>query len=468
MNDLMFIKKIHLLGIGGSGMSGIAEVLVNHGYQVSGTDLNENVNTQRLKQLGVKIFDKHLAENLDQVDVVIRSTAISDDNPEINAAKKLKLPIIPRAQMLAELMRFKFGVAVTGTHGKTSTTSILSDLLTNADLDPTFVVGGVLKSNLSNAQLGQGKYFVIEADESDASFLYFNPMVVIVTNIEAEHLNAYGNDFEQLKNGFVEFIQRLPFYGLAIICYDDPTLKSLIPRMGRRVVTYGFDSKADVVITNYQQNGFRSSFAVHFRKTGEIWHLNLNLPGQHYVSNSVASIIAAREIAKVSPKIIADSLNHFSGVKRRMERYHDVNIAGKQVLLIDDYGHHPTEIKVTLQTLRQALPGRRILMIFQPHRYTRTRDCFNELAEVLTLADQVMLLNIYPASELPIAGISSQALAAFVKQQFNKEIYLVNDNKEALRALPSFIEPQDVILIQGAGSIGGLVPLILKNDGNFK
>ena len=452
------IKRIHLIGIGGTGMSGIAEVLINLGYEVSGSDLHSSNVIERLKRLGARIYTEHAASNVATADVVVVSSAIRSDNPELVEAAARRIPTIPRALMLAELMRFHYGIAVAGTHGKTTTTSLVATILSDANLDPTFVVGGILNHTSVSAQLGTGSYFVVEADESDASFLHFSPLASIVTNIDADHMGTYHGDIEQLKKGFVNFLHRLPFYGLAVLCYDDPLVREILPEIQRPVITYGFDPLADVVIENFQQNGLKSSFIL--RKNGDpsYGQLLVNLPGRHNALNATAAAILTYEACEVSFKQISASLEHFSGVGRRIQNYGEMNFAVGPVTVFDDYGHHPREITATIKALKAAFPEKRLVLAFQPHRFTRTRDLADDFVKAFALADQVVLLPIYAASETPISGITSEMLLA--KLAYFKEMpsCSVASVEELIALLPSVLQAGDLLLIEGAGSIGAVAP----------
>jgi UDP-N-acetylmuramate--alanine ligase len=382
------VKRIHFVGIGGAGMSGIAEVLANQGFEVSGSDLVASATTQRLAKLGIRVMIGHAAENVAGADAVVVSSAVKDDNPEVVEARKRHLPVVPRAQMLAELMRIKQGIAIAGTHGKTTTTSLTASCLAEAGLDPTFVIGGRLNSAGANARLGQGEFLVAEADESDASFLYLSPVIAVVTNIDADHMDAYGHDFERLKQAFVDFLHRLPFYGVAVLCIDDPAVREILPHVAKQVVTYGFAAQANIRAENVRQEGARMFFDC-VRSNGAVSRLPvaLNLPGEHNVRNALAAIAVATEVGADDAAILK-ALAEFSGVGRRFQRYGEVKLpGGGSFTLIDDYGHHPTEMAATLAAARGAFPGRRIVVAFQPHRYTRTRDCFEDFVKVLGQAD---------------------------------------------------------------------------------
>lgn len=443
------IKFIHFVGIGGAGMSGIAEVLLNQGYKVSGSDKQENNATRRLAKLGAKIFYEHDAKNITNANVLVTSSAIALDNPEVIAARKLRIPVIPRAQMLAELMRFHHGIAIAGTHGKTTTTSLIASVLSEGGLDPTFVIGGLLNSAGVHARLGQSRYFVAEADESDASFLYLSPTISVITNIDADHMITYGNDFQRLKQAFLDFIHRLPFYGLAIVCIDDPVIKEILPQIARPMVTYGFDENADIRASEFAQHGITSIFKVQTKDT-EL-NINLNLPGRHNALNTLAAIAVGIE-CKIKPNLIAKSLQHFKGVGRRFDIRGE--LATPNVLVIDDYGHHPREIQVTLEAVKAAWPDRRLVLAFQPHRYTRTQALFDDFVKVLSAADVLLLLEIYPASEAPIPGISSHALADKIRDQRKINPIIAESVDQLLAILPQILHDDDILLLQGAGNIG--------------
>lgn len=449
------IRRIHFVGIGGVGMSGIAEVLHNLHYVISGSDQKSNANIERLRALGVVIHLSHQASNVDQADVVVRSAAIDDRNPEIIAAHEKRIPVVARAQMLAELMRFHHGIAVAGTHGKTTTTSLIASLLSKGGLDPTFVIGGRLNSAGINARLGESRYFVAEADESDASFLYLTPMLSVVTNIDSDHLENYGGDFERYKATFLQFLHHLPFYGLAVVCLDDPVIRELLPRIGRPLITYGFTEEADVRILKYQQIGIQGRLTL----IGRLWQtpltLTLNLPGQHNALNAVAASIVAKEYG-VTDQAIQSGLTEFSGVDRRFQILGELPFTHGSVLLVDDYGHHPNEIKATVNAARQAWPNQRLTMLFQPHRYTRTHDLFNEFVDVLNEVDQLFLLDIYSAGESPIEGINSQALCQALRNNSAKTPIHITQIDHISTVLDHGLRSGDILLTQGAGSVGGI------------
>jgi UDP-N-acetylmuramate--alanine ligase len=453
------VKRIHFVGIGGSGMSGIAEVFCNLGYTVTGSDLSENPAVRRLRQLGVKIVIGHAADNVANADAVVISSAVKADNPEVQRARESHIPVVPRAMMLAELMRFKQGIAIAGTHGKTTTTSLVSAVLGEAGLDPTCVIGGRLNSIGTNARLGKGEFLVAEADESDASFLYLQPVVSVVTNIDADHMETYGQDFEKLKSTFVEFLGHLPFYGLAVVCMDDPHVASIMPRVTRPMLTYGMTSEADLVAREVRWDAARMRFtAVAARGGFKPLDVLLNLPGEHNVLNALAAIAVGREVG-ASDEAIAKALGEFTGVGRRFQRYGDVVMAGGgSYTVIDDYGHHPAEMAATLAAARGAFPGRRVLLAFQPHRFTRTRDLFEDFVKVLSTVDELVLADVYPAGEAPIVGADGRSLARSVRLTGKVEPLFVEKASEMRDAVLSRVRSGDVVVTMGAGSIANLAP----------
>ena len=453
------VKRIHFVGIGGSGMSGIAEVFHNLGYVVTGSDLTESPAVRRLRGLGVKIVTGHAAENVAQADAVVVSTAVKEDNPEVVRAREARIPVVPRAMMLAELMRFKQGIAIAGTHGKTTTTSLVAAVLGEAGLDPTCVIGGRLNSIGTNARLGKGEFLVAEADESDASFLYLQPVVSVVTNIDADHMETYGQDFEKLKSTFVEFLGHLPFYALAVLCKDDPHVASIMSRVMRPMLTYGMTSDADLVAREVRWDAGRMRFtAVATRGGFRPLDVMLNLPGEHNVLNALAVIAVAREVG-ASDEAIAKGLAEFTGVGRRFQRYGEVPIAGGgRFTVVDDYGHHPAEMAATLAAARGAFPGRRILLAFQPHRFTRTRDLFEDFVKVLSTVDELVLADVYPAGEAPIVGADGRSLARSVRLAGKVEPLFVEKTSEMREAVLSRVRDGDVVLTMGAGSIANLAP----------
>ncbi len=448
------IHGIHFVGIGGSGMSGIAEVLLNLGYSVQGSDARANDVTARLQRLGAKVMIGHAAANIDGADVIVVSTAISRENPEVATALERRIPVVPRAQMLAELMRFRHAIAVAGTHGKTTTTSLVASVLAEGGEDPTFVIGGRLKSADANARLGAGRYLVAEADESDASFLHLQPMMAIVTNIDNDHLGTHGGDFQKLRQSFVEFLHNLPFYGLAVLCIDDPELRTLLPEIGRPIITYGVSPEADVRAVDIERQGLRTRFRVLRPGHAEPLDVTVNLPGLHNVLNSLATIAVATELS-IPDAAIQRALLQFQGIDRRLQHIAEMPVGGGEVTLIDDYGHHPTEIAATLDALRQAFVGRRIVLVFQPHRYTRTRDLLDDFARVLSTADALLVTEVYAAGEVPIEGADARAICRAVRSRGKVEPVLVPQVDEIATALHSLLRAGDVVAMMGAGTISG-------------
>ncbi|HQR60483.1 MAG TPA: UDP-N-acetylmuramate--L-alanine ligase [Methylophilaceae bacterium] len=449
------VKHIHFIGIGGSGMSGIAEVLVNLGFSVSGSDLADNAVTRRLAALGAKVRQGHATENLAAADVVVVSTAVDERNPEIVAARERKIPIIPRAMMLAELMRFRQGIAVAGTHGKTTTTSLIASILAEAGMDPTFVIGGRLEAAGTNARLGSGEYIVAEADESDASFLHLSPVISVVTNIDQDHMETYGHDFERLKATFVEFLQFLPFWGRAVLCVDDPHVRGILPLVTKPITPYGFSEDALVRAVNVRADGGRMHFTAQ-RINGSMteFDVTLNLPGNHYVLNALAAIAVASEL-NVPDAAIVKALGEFKGVGRRFEHYGEVPARdGGSFSLVDDYGHHPVEMQAVINAARGAFPNRRLVLAFQPHRYTRTRDCFEDFVRVLSSADAVLLTEVYPAGEAPIVAADGRSLSRAVRVAGKVEPLFVETPAELPPAILDAARDGDVVIVMGAGSIG--------------
>ena len=448
------VHRIHFVGIGGAGMSGIAEVLLNLGYQVSGSDGASNAVTQRLAGMGATVFQGHAAEHIAQADVLVISSAIKEDNPEVRAARAARIPVVARAMMLAELMRFKQGIAIAGTHGKTTTTSLIASVLNEAGMDPTFVIGGKLLAAGANARLGTGEWLVAEADESDASFLHLSPVVSIVTNIDADHMETYGHDFEKLKSAFVEFLHRLPFWGMAILCADDPHVRAILPRITKPVTTYGSGDDCTIQAVNIRAEDGRMRFTALRNGVRSPVDITLNLPGLHNVLNALAAVAVAWEL-QVPDAALQRALANFSGVGRRFQRYGEISLAGARTFtLIDDYGHHPVEMQATLNAARGAFPGRRLVLAFQPHRYTRTRDLFEDFVRVLSQADAVLLTEVYAASEQPIVAADGRALARALRVAGKVEPVFVEDVNELPAALADFIRDGDVVLTMGAGSIG--------------
>lgn len=443
------------MGIGGTGMNGIAEVLLHEGYQISGSDIGENAAVQRLKSLGAVVHLGHDAKNMHDVDVVVTSTAISDDNPEVIYARERRIPVVPRAEMLAELMRFREGIAIAGTHGKTTTTSLTASILAEGGLDPTYIIGGRLNSVGTNAKLGAGNYLVVEADESDASFLYLQPTMAIVTNIDEDHMATYNNNFNRLKKTFLEFLHRLPFYGLAVMCIDDSAVSQIIPRIARQIVTYGFNPRADFRAKNFHQEGLKSYFKV-LRSGYNDLDICLNLPGQHNAQNALATIVVATELG-ISDEAIGKALENFSGVGRRFEQLGDHVFNQKKVTIVDDYGHHPKELAVTIQAARNTWPDRRLVMLFQPHRFTRTRDLFEDFVDVLSDVDMLLMLDVYSAGENPIEGADSRSLCRSIRLRKKVEPFFIADNTRLNGVLEEVLQEGDVLLSQGAGSVSSFI-----------
>jgi UDP-N-acetylmuramate--alanine ligase len=461
MSDRMRrIQCIHFVGIGGVGMSGIAEVLLNLGYSVQGSDLKANATTARLEKLGARIMIGHATENVGHADVVVVSSAVNETNPEVLAAAAKRLPIVQRAEMLGELMRFRYAIAVAGTHGKTTTTSMVASLLAEGGLDPTFVIGGRLVSADTNARLGQGRYLVAEADESDASFMHLQPMIAIVTNVDNDHLGTHEGDFERLKQSFVDFLHNLPFYGLAVVCADDPVAATMISRINRPVVTYGIEQAADVRATDIVREGLRTRFTVHRAGKASL-AVTLNRPGRHNVLNALAAIAVATEL-EVSDAAIQAALQSFQGIDRRLQQNGDVQTANGTVTLIDDYGHHPTELAATLEAIRQGWPGRRILLAFQPHRYTRTRDLLDDFASVLAGVDALIVTEVYAAGEAPITGADGKAICRAIRSHARVEPIFLEKIEQLPQALVQIARDGDLIVTMGAGSIGAIAAELPK------
>jgi UDP-N-acetylmuramate--alanine ligase len=449
------IQRVHFVGIGGVGMCGIAEVLLNLGYKVSGSDVKENSAIKRLLKKGAKVFIGQQASNVEGVEVVVVSTAIAADNVEVVAAKEHRIPVIRRAEMLAEIMRFRHGIAIAGTHGKTTTTSLTASILIEAGLDPTYVIGGKLNSAATNAKLGEGKYFVAEADESDASFLLLQPMMAVVTNIDADHLETHDGDFERYKHSFVEFLHHLPFYGKAVMCLDDPEIKQIMDDVSRPVITYGIESDADVKALNILCNGMQCHYDLELPESDKTIAITLNMPGRHNVLNSLAAITVAHLLG-VESEAIQSALQTFDGIGRRMQQYGEIETTKGHVLLVDDYGHHPTEIKATLEAAKNAWSKRRIVVVFQPHRYTRTRDLFEDFSNVLSKADALIVTEIYSAGEDYIAGADGRALCAAIRARGRVNPVFVEDLNELNASIMDVVKNEDVLLTLGAGSIGSL------------
>jgi UDP-N-acetylmuramate--alanine ligase len=447
------VKRVHFVGIGGAGMSGIAEVLATQGYRVSGSDLAESAVTKRLARLGVNVTIGHRAANIGGADAVVVSTAVAGDNPEVAAAREKGVPVVPRALMLAELMRLKQGIAVAGTHGKTTTTSLIASVLAEGGLDPTFVIGGRLLSAGANARLGKGDFLVAEADESDASFLYLQPALAVITNIDADHMETYGHDFGRLKRAFVDFAQRLPFYGVAILCVDDANVRDLVPEIAKPIVTYGLDEAAQLRATGVENVGGRMRFVVRAAGARDL-AVELNLAGEHNVRNALAAIAVGREVG-VADAAIGRALAEFRGVARRFQRHPDVRLeGGGSFTLIDDYGHHPVEMDATIAAARASFPGRRLVLAFQPHRYTRTRDLFEDFVRVLSTVDALVLCDVYPAGEAPLVAADGRSLTRAVRVAGKVEPVFVDDIAGAADAIRAVVRDGDVVVTMGAGTIG--------------
>ncbi|OGA25488.1 MAG: UDP-N-acetylmuramate--L-alanine ligase [Betaproteobacteria bacterium RIFCSPLOWO2_02_FULL_67_19] len=456
------VRHLHFVGIGGSGMSGIAEVLLNLGFEVSGSDLADNAAIRRLRGLGARVALQHGAEQIAGADAVVVSTAVRADNPEVTAARARRIPVVPRALMLAELMRLRQGVAIAGTHGKTTTTSLVASVLAEGGLDPTFVIGGRLNAAGSNARLGAGEFIVVEADESDASFLHLQPVIAVVTNIDADHMDTYQHDFARLKQAFVAFLQNLPFYGSAVLCVDDPQVREILPFVSKSVISYGFAADAAVRAERVDHAGGAMRFVA--RREGRApLEVTLNLPGRHNVQNALAAIAVATELG-VADAAIRKALAEFRGVGRRFQRWGEIACEGGHFTLVDDYGHHPAELEATLAAARGAFPGRRVLLAFQPHRYTRTRDLFEDFVRVLSGADALVLAEVYAAGEAPIVAADSRALARALRVAGSVEPVFVEEVAQLAAAVRRAVRPGDVVLMMGAGSIGNVAAEIARAE----
>ena len=461
------VKHIHFVGVGGAGMSGIAEILHNLGYTVSGSDLSDSATSRRLAELGIRVFVGHAAENIQGAQAVVTSTAVKGDNPEVIAARARRVPVVPRAVMLAELMRLRSGIAIAGTHGKTTTTSLVTSVLAEAGLDPTFVIGGKLNSAGANSRLGSGQYIVVEADESDASFLNLMPVMSVVTNIDADHMDTYGHDFARLKSAFVEFLHRMPFYGAAIVCGDDPGVRSVLPMVSRPVVTYGLGPDVQIRAVDVQHLAGGQMRFVCQRRNGVVMPdlaITLNLPGEHNVLNALAAIAVAAELELPDAPVVA-ALAQFSGVGRRFQRYGELPVSahngGGEFTLIDDYGHHPVEMAAVIAAARGAFPGRRLVLAFQPHRYTRTRDCFEDFVKVMGSADVVLLTEVYAAGEAPVVAADGRALARALRVAGKVDPVFVDDVADLPDAIVQQVRNGDVVIAMGAGSIGAVPGKVL-------
>ena len=446
------VKRIHFVGIGGAGMCGIAEVLRNEGYAVSGSDIAKSKVTERLESLGITVFIGHNESNVNGASVVVVSSAIHQGNPEVDEARRLHIPVVRRAEMLGELMRYRYGIAISGTHGKTTTTSLIASIYAAAKLDPTFVIGGLLNSAGTNARLGTGRYLIAEADESDASFLHLQPMMTVVTNIEPDHLDTYGGDFKNLKKTFVEFLHNLPFYGVAVVCVDDPNVKDIIPQIGRTVVTYGTSEEADFRVTDFAETGPQCKFTL-VRKDAAPMKIELPIPGLHMAKNAAAAIAVALEEG-IDEATIIDALKNFKGVGRRFQNYGEFKTQkGNRLTLVDDYGHHPTEVEATIKAARQAYPDKELVMVFQPHRYTRTRDCYEDFVRVLQEVDKLILVDVYPAGEAPIAGADGRHLCMSIRLKGKLEPHFAQTVNEVPELLENLVDDNSLVLTQGAGNV---------------
>lgn len=446
------VKRIHFVGIGGAGMCGIAEVLRNEGYAVSGSDIAKSKVTERLESLGITVFIGHNESNVNGASVVVVSSAIHQGNPEVDEARRLHIPVVRRAEMLGELMRYRYGIAISGTHGKTTTTSLIASIYAAAKLDPTFVIGGLLNSAGTNARLGTGRYLIAEADESDASFLHLQPMMTVVTNIEPDHLDTYGGDFNNLKKTFVEFLHNLPFYGVAVVCVDDPNVKDIIPQIGRTVVTYGTSEEADFRVTDFAETGPQCKFTL-VRRDAAPMKIELPIPGLHMAKNAAAAIAVALEEG-IDEATIIDALKNFKGVGRRFQNYGEFKTKkGNHLTLVDDYGHHPTEVEATIKAARQAYPDKELVMVFQPHRYTRTRDCYEDFVRVLQEVDKLILVDVYPAGEAPIAGADGRHLCMSIRLKGKLEPHFAQTVNEVPELLENLVDDNSLVLTQGAGNV---------------
>ena len=462
--EMRRIKHIHFVGIGGAGMCGIAEVLKNQGYKVSGSDIKASKTTAQLEENGIKVHIGHRPENIQGANVLVVSTAIDDaENPEIKTAIDTRIPVVRRAEMLGELMRYRHGIAVAGTHGKTTTTSLITCMLAEENLDPTYVIGGLLNRTGVNAALGASRYIVAEADESDATFLHLQPMAAIVTNIDADHMDTYGGSFDVLKDTFIQFLQKLPFYGLAVVCGDDANIREIMPRIGRPLLTYGFNEDNDIRAIDVKQDGMQSHFTV-LRKDREPLNLTINMPGAHNILNALAAIGIATDEG-VSDASIARALEGFSGVGRRFQVQGQYALEHGDVKLVDDYGHHPKEVEATIKAARASHPDRRLVMMFQPHRFSRTRDCFDDFVDVLSQVDQLLLLEVYSAGEKPIVGADSRALARSIRLRGEVEPILIDPVEGNLQnVMKKVLQPGDLLLTQGAGNVGAISTELAQNN----
>lgn len=460
--EMRRIKRIHFVGIGGVGMCGIAEVLLNQGYEIAGSDIKSSATIEHLQQLGVDIAIGHHPKNIINADVVVVSSAVATSNPEVIAAKEARIPIVPRAEMLAELMRYRHGIAVAGTHGKTTTTSLIASVLAEGGLDPTFVIGGKLNSAGTNAQLGASRYLVAEADESDASFLHLQPMIAVVTNIDADHMSTYEGDFEKLKKTFVDFLHNLPFYGLAVLCTDDPVVQEILPLVKRPTITYGCTEEADYQAVNISQVGQKTSFTA-VCPSGKSLDICLNMPGRHNVLNALATIAIAQDEG-IADEDICHALTQFQGVGRRFQIYGNYPVADGEVMLVDDYGHHPREVLATIKAIRNGWPEKRLVMIYQPHRFSRTRDLYEDFVDVLSEVDVLLLMEVYAAGEKAIPGADSRSLCRSIRQRGKVEPIYVKQRDDIASILDDVLLPGDIVITQGAGDIGGLASELAQHN----
>lgn len=461
--EMRRIRRIHFIGIGGAGMSGIAEVLINQGYEISGSDIKASSVTDRLVKKGARVFIGHSEDNIVGADVVVNSSAVKTENPEMTGARERRIPIVRRAEMLGELMRYRHGIAVAGTHGKTTTTSLIASILAAAKQDPTFIIGGLVNSTGTNAQLGASRYLVAEADESDASFLHLQPMVAIVTNIDADHMETYGGDFSKLKKTFVEFLHNLPFYGLAVLCGDDPVVQDIIPEIARPILTYGLGEQCDFRAINIRQNKMHSEFEVLRPGQNDSLAIRLNIPGVHNVLNATAAIAVATDEG-ISDAAIQDGLANFQGVGRRFQVYGNFAVGEGEAMLVDDYGHHPREVAAVIKAVRDGWPERRLVMVYQPHRYTRTRDLYEDFVEVLSTVDALVVLEVYSAGEDPIPGATSRHLCRSIRARGFIEPIFVENVEGVPDIIKELVRAGDIVITQGAGNVGVLSPELAKRS----
>ena len=465
MRRMRRVHWIHFVGIGGSGMCGIAEVLLNLGYKISGSDIKASPVTERLIAMGATIFIGHCVENQANASVLVISSAVNTKNPEVAAALERRIPVVPRAEMLGELMRYRYGIAIAGTHGKTTTTSLIASVYAEANLDPTFVIGGRLNAAGTNAKLGGGQYIIAEADESDASFLHLQPMVAVVTNIEPDHMATYDGDFNKLKKTFISFLHNLPFYGLAVMCIDDPVVREIIPQISRPILTYGFSEDADIRAVDVHQEELRTYFTI-LRKGCEPLEAVVNLPGKHNVLNSLATLAIASDDG-INDKTILAGISKFQGVGRRFQVYGELPVDGGTAMVVDDYGHHPTEVGAVIQAVRDGWADRRLVMLYQPHRYTRTRDLYEDFVQVLSNVNLLLLMEVYPAGEEPIPGADSRQLCGSIRQRGVLDPIYVERDANIVDVLKPLLRPNDILICQGAGDIGSIASQIMEHKAEF-